>query len=293
MSRNEAFRISIAGAQEKTALLRHEEQWQRPSGTTPTTHILKLPIGTISHAGIDLSASVENEWLCLQILKQFGLPVAHTSIEHFEDQKVLVLERFDRRYVDDQSWILRLPCEDFCQVLGVSSALKYESDGGPGINIIMDRLSQANTPLQSRKQFIQTVFLFWLLSAIDGHAKNFSVFLHSQGRFELTPIYDVISAYPMAATRQLDYRKLHMAMALQNKNKHYAWHEIQARHWQAQAHQVNFPASEMQKIIEQSPECLDSVISGVSTQLPSGFPEPIATAMFEGMRKGRDKSAFG
>ena len=31
------FRISIAGAQEKTALLRHEGKWQRPVGATPTT----------------------------------------------------------------------------------------------------------------------------------------------------------------------------------------------------------------------------------------------------------------
>lgn len=44
------FRISIAGAQEKTALLYHEKQWCQPLGSTPTTHIFKLP-----------SASVENE----------------------------------------------------------------------------------------------------------------------------------------------------------------------------------------------------------------------------------------
>jgi serine/threonine-protein kinase HipA len=35
------FRISVAGAQEKTALLFHDGQWLRPLGTTPTTHILK------------------------------------------------------------------------------------------------------------------------------------------------------------------------------------------------------------------------------------------------------------
>jgi len=60
------FRISIAGAQEKTALLWHNNTWCLPQGTTPTTHIVKLPIGQIKHFGIDLSESVENEWLCLQ-----------------------------------------------------------------------------------------------------------------------------------------------------------------------------------------------------------------------------------
>ncbi len=34
------FRISVAGAQEKTALLRMGEQWCIPQGATPTTHII-------------------------------------------------------------------------------------------------------------------------------------------------------------------------------------------------------------------------------------------------------------
>ncbi|MFK5208851.1 HipA domain-containing protein, partial [Glaesserella parasuis] len=40
-------------------------------------------------------------------------------------------------------------------------------------------------------------FLFWLLAAIDGHAKNFSLAIEKQGRYHLSPVYDVLSAYPM------------------------------------------------------------------------------------------------
>lgn len=36
------FRISVAGAQAKTALLYYRGKWWRPHGRTPTTHILKL-----------------------------------------------------------------------------------------------------------------------------------------------------------------------------------------------------------------------------------------------------------
>ncbi|MHB1955482.1 MAG: HipA N-terminal domain-containing protein, partial [Sulfobacillus sp.] len=43
------FRISIAGAQEKTALLFHLGEWYEPEGATPTTHIFKLPIGHVPH----------------------------------------------------------------------------------------------------------------------------------------------------------------------------------------------------------------------------------------------------
>ncbi len=60
------FRISLAGAQEKTALLWFGNQWCRPQGSTPTSHIIKLPIGHIAHNNLDFSESCENEWLCLQ-----------------------------------------------------------------------------------------------------------------------------------------------------------------------------------------------------------------------------------
>ena len=106
------FRISIAGAQEKTALLKIGGRWHMPQGSTPTTHILKLPLGLIWHMRADMTESVENEWLCLAILRELGLPVANADIAHFGSRKVLAVERFDRRWMDDGRWIARLPQED-------------------------------------------------------------------------------------------------------------------------------------------------------------------------------------
>jgi len=57
----EEFRISLAGAQEKTALLYYQNQWFVPYGATPSTHILKLPLGKIGGIGLDITGSVENE----------------------------------------------------------------------------------------------------------------------------------------------------------------------------------------------------------------------------------------
>jgi len=285
MSRDQAFRISIAGAQEKTALLMQNGKWQRPSGATPTTHIFKLPIGRIEHADIDLSDSVENEWLCLEILRSFGLPVPVANIEMFEDIKVLVVERFDRQLAKDKSWLIRQPVEDMCQANGVAPALKYESDGGPGIFPIMELLKSSLRPEADRKQFMKTIFLFWLLGAIDGHAKNFSIFLKQGGRFNLTPVYDVISAYPLAEKRQIEYRKMNMAMALNGKNKHYAWHDILPRHWFDESKKVDFPETEMQAIIDQAIGTVDTVITDVSSRLPNGFPDDIATPVFDGLKK--------
>lgn len=285
MDRDQDFRISIAGAQEKTALLFHEGQWLRPTGTTPTTHILKLPIGNIEHQRIDLSESVENEWLCLEILREFDMPVAKASIEHYEDTKALVVKRFDREPAKDALWIIRHPTEDICQATGTAPALKYESDKGPGIFTIMNLLKSSVKAEDDRKQFMKSVFLFWLLGAIDGHAKNFSIFLRQRGRFELTPLYDVISAYPLAEKHQIEYRDMKMAMALHGKNTHYKWHDIMPRHWFDESKKVNFPATEMQSIIDNAIGKVEKVVSTVSSRLPTDFPEHIALPIFNGIKK--------
>jgi serine/threonine protein kinase HipA of HipAB toxin-antitoxin module len=97
----DAFRISLAGAQEKTALLWHKGAWLRPTHATPTTHILKLPMG-INTQGIDLSTSVENEWLCARIAQQYGIEVATCRMATFGQYKTLVVERFDRRLAPEK-----------------------------------------------------------------------------------------------------------------------------------------------------------------------------------------------
>jgi serine/threonine-protein kinase HipA len=71
------LRLSIAGAQEKTALLRHDEQWIYPAGSTPTTHIFKLPLGLVGNMQADMRTSIENEWLCSKIVSAYGLPAAN------------------------------------------------------------------------------------------------------------------------------------------------------------------------------------------------------------------------
>lgn len=290
MARENDFRISIAGAQEKTALLRYKKKWYLPLGFTPTSHIIKLPIGRIQHSSIDLSDSIENEWLCLKILSAYDLPVNQANIEYFEDVKTLVVERFDRIWAKDYQWLVRLPQEDFCQALGIASALKYESDGGPGISAIMNLLQGSKNPIEDREKFMKVVFLFWVIGAIDGHAKNFSVALQAQGRFHLTPFYDVISAYPLAAKRQIEWQELKMAMSVKNKNRHYLWKMIQARHWLAMADYCQFPKQNMKNIIEEIFDNMEIVISNVSNTIVKDFPSQISDSIFAGMREVKNRN---
>jgi serine/threonine-protein kinase HipA len=289
MRAGKEFRISVAGAQEKTAFLRLGDTWHLPLGTTPTSHIFKLPIGRIEHSNIDLSDSVENEWLCHAIFRAYGLPVAKTEMMSFEGTKVLVVERFDRRWSTDKSWLIRLPQEDMCQALNTPPALKYESDGGPGIEQIMKLLIGSNNSLEDRKTFLTQVFLFWVLGAIDGHAKNFSIFLFPGGAFHLTPAYDVISAYPLVAKKQLSLRKIHMAMSVKGERRYYSWERMFQRHWLATAKACNFPEDEMTQVIESVLAGMDHVIENVGANLPDGFPDEVATPVFDGMRRARDR----
>ena len=61
----------------------------------------------------------------------------------------------------------------------------------------MGLLATSETPQADRRTFLLAQLVFWMLRAPDGHAKNFSLRLLAKGRFHLTPIYDVLSAWPV------------------------------------------------------------------------------------------------
>ncbi|PSV41886.1 type II toxin-antitoxin system HipA family toxin [Photobacterium sp. GB-36] len=279
------FRISIAGAQEKTGLLWYQNQWHLPLGSTPTSHILKLPIGILPHKNIDLSDSCENEWLCLKIAAAFGFEVNDASIIYVEDVKALALTRFDRRWSQDGSWLMRLPQEDMCQALGVAPALKYESDGGPNIASIMQFLLGSRTSTQDREVFFKAQILFWLLAAIDGHGKNFSLFLEPESRYSMTPLYDIISAYPLMDSNSIPKQKAKMAMALTGTKKYYKWQTIQPRHFLSTAKAVGFSTQRANELMLEMKNQAPSAIEKVRQQLPNDFPTDISESIFNGVLK--------
>lgn len=287
------FRISIAGAQEKTALLWQDCHWAEPRGSTPTTHIFKLPLGLVGGMQADMRNSVENEWLCSKILQEYGIPVASCSIGTFEDQKALIVERFDRRHMADEEggWIARLPQEDFCQATATPPHLKYQTEGGPGIKTIMDILLQSANATLDRYHFFKAQVVFWLLAATDGHAKNFSLAIRAGGHYALTPLYDVLSAHPIIGTgaNQIARQKARLAMGVRGSEIHYQIDRIQRRHWFSQAQQANLPADTVTQMLEELLASTDAVIQGVEAALPAGFPTDMAEAIFAGMRRQRDR----
>jgi len=283
------LRISIAGAQEKTALLRVDGQWCRPLGATPTTHILKLPLGLVGGRRLDLTHSVYNEWLCAQLLREMGLPVAATDIVTFGDETVLSVERFDRQWMEGPNagtrWIARIPQEDFCQVLGVSSHDKYESQRGPGMSQCLQVLRSSGTAAADIRHFLCAQLAFWLLAATDGHAKNFSIFLLPGGSYRMTPLYDVISVWPVIGNgpNRVAWQEAKLAMAVRSKNVHHELARIQTRHWQGLAQRSGAEGTweAMQTLVAS----VEPAIARVQMLLPAVFPERTAKTIFDGLRR--------
>jgi serine/threonine-protein kinase HipA len=275
MDVDQEFRISVAGAQEKTALLYHEGNWLLPTGTTPTTHILKPQLGQIPTAfgTIDMAASVDNEHYCLTLLEEFGLQVAQTRIETFGKRRVLVVERFDRLWRKG-SELLRLPQEDCCQALGIPAARKYQSEGGPSAVQILRLLQQADDPITDQAAVLKCLILFWLIGATDGHGKNFSIFLRPGGRYALTPFYDVLSAQPAFDQRQIPHKSYKLAMSAGNSRK-YRILDIAGRHFVQTAKEGGMGPAIIRQVIDEILNDTEAAPARALARMPADFAKDI------------------
>lgn len=282
ITEDESFRISIAGAQEKTALLYRDGGWYRPHGTTATTHILKPSIGRLPN-GIDLTDSVENEYLCLNVIAEMGMDAARPQRMTFGGRRLLVVERFDRTWTESGR-LLRLPQEDCCQALSTPPTRKYQSDGGPGMVQILRLLDGSDTSLADRRAFLKANIVFWLLGATDGHAKNFSVFPRPGGRFRLAPLYDVLSAQPAVDARQMPWKSFRMAMSFGTRT-HYRMMQIAPRHLFQTGESAGMGENVVRSILDELCTGVPRALDRVKAELPSDFPERLVDSISNGARQ--------
>jgi serine/threonine-protein kinase HipA len=133
--------------------------------------------------------------------------------------------------------------------------------------------------------FVKAQLLFWALAATDGHAKNFSLFHHPRGAYRMTPLYDVLSAWPIIGngSRQLAYQKAELAMAVRGKNTHYELAGIRRRHWDnvAQLAGLRDAADIVAGVVLAAP----SVIADAQARLPKSFPPHVADRIFTGLNQ--------
>jgi serine/threonine-protein kinase HipA len=183
------------------------------------------------------------------------------------------------------AWIARLPQEDFSQATGEPPEMKYEKDGGPGMAQIIRILDRGATPERDSNLFALSQLMFWFLAATDGHAKNFSIF-HRRDGYELTPLYDLLSAWPVIGNkaRQLQPQKIKMAMAMRTGNRaHYRWNEIQPRHFKALAECLSDP--NLWPMMLDTARSVPEAIASVSKRLPPDLKESVWTSVTEGFAR--------
>ena len=263
----DAGQFSLAGAQPKTALLFDGQRWGVPSGPTPTTHILKPPIG-----GLDGHA--ENEHLCLTLARALGLPAARTEVRRFEDEPAIIVERYDRTRLPGS--IRRLHQEDMCQLLGLPPTKKYQNEGGPGCAELSEAIrTHSGEPGEDARTFARAIMLNWIVGGTDAHAKNFSMLIGPQGRGRLAPLYDVASMLPY----DVDPRRLKMATKIGGK---YLLEEVQSRHWAKFATEVRLPPADVIDMGKTMAEMLPAAFAQtVDDARANGLDHPILQRLIE------------
>lgn len=180
-------RLSLAGAQDKIAVrVDFEGKIFLPLNYAPSTHVLKPAIATWE--GI-----VSNETYCMSLASAVGLNAAPTSAHKLGKIEYLLSERYDRCMEEDGT-IHRLHQEDFCQALGIPSEIKYQAEGGPGLEdcFAMLRLASSNIVADIR-DLLDAVIFNLLIGNNDAHAKNYSILYGRDGKGRLAPLYDVVS----------------------------------------------------------------------------------------------------
>ena len=207
-------RLSLAGAQDKMALVRREGTFFLPRGDLPTTHILKPAVEQFAD-------TVANEGFCMKLAARLGLEVPAVEIATAEATEYLVIERYDRMRTEDDN-IVRLHQEDFCQALGIPPENKYQGEGGPSLPQCFDLLKACMRPAFDRLELLRRVLFNYLVGNADAHGKNFAL-LHRDEGTRLAPAYDLIctSVYSDHTDR--------MAMKIGTRDRYL---EILPRHWE-------------------------------------------------------------
>jgi serine/threonine-protein kinase HipA len=232
---DEPLRISLAGARENRAAPSRRPLARR--GATPTTHILKLPLGLIGHRR---SISIPR-WRtsgCVSLLAAYGLPVSSARIATFGAQKVLAVERFDRAV--SRTGALLPAAGGFLPGARRCAAFQVRNRRRPGVREIADPAASVATGRADIDTFLAAQIV-WMMAAPDGHAKNFSLRLLPGGRFQLAPLYDVMSIWPVAGDggNQWSWHKASLAMAVWGKSRHYRMRDVKRafqRHGAALSH---------------------------------------------------------
>ncbi len=237
-------RLSLAGAQDKLAVRYVDGELLIPKHGAPSTHILKLPRSSFKNL-------IENEHEVGRLARAAGLPVPPSEVLSTKGFTALLIPRYDRVY-DGQRW-QRLHQEDLCQALVVPPRLKYESEGGPTFSQCFRVVETISTNLPEDLELL----IRWLVFNVavgncDHHAKNLSLLRGADGRWALSPIYDLVCTrvYPGISTN--------LAMSIGGKVD---GTNLNRRHWEALAQEIDFSAKSILRTLTEVTDAIESALA--------------------------------
>lgn len=238
-------RLSLAGAQEKTAVCVIDGKIALPNDDVPTTHIIKTALPKYSQ-------SIQNEYICMKAAKALGMEVAEVEIRKIDDIEFLLIERFDRIYGDGLE-CERLLQEDFAQSLGVQARDKYKVTFKDCLKV----LNQTATPANSKLKFIKLVIFNYLIGNTDAHAKNFSIYLDIDDVVTPTPAYDLLCS----SIYDCDQR---IAMKI-GKAKYYS--EVTEKDWEIFAQDLDVSYKLVKAELERQKQLLPKIVENLAKEL--------------------------
>ena len=260
--------LSLAGAQHKLPLFQKDGTFYLPQHGAASNCIIKLPINEFPH-------SIENEHFCLELATRIGIPAVRSRIFQLPDHKVLVVERYDREGSDFHP--RRLPQEDFCQISAISSALKYEQDGGPSFYdcaILIRRYSMQ--PVLDVSLMVKWAAFNLCVGNNDAHAKNISMMRQENG-LKLAPFYDLLSTTYYG--RKLARR---MAMGIGGKRNSFF---ISRHRWERFAQDIRLPEKAVLQLVKSTAESILTALDTTAAALTeSGIPENSIQRLTEHIR---------
>jgi serine/threonine-protein kinase HipA len=141
-------------------------------------HIIKGSSGRLPFAAL-------NEYLCMQVLGKV-LPSAKTEVSR--DGNALVVYRFD---VGEDGQPL-YGMEDFCALLGLRPAQKYETTWERIARAVRDHVP-GGRQYETFQGLTATLLLTYALRNADCHSKNIALLYTSRADVHLSPAYDFLT----------------------------------------------------------------------------------------------------
>ena len=239
-------RLSLAGAQDKTAVVVINDKIAIPDDNVPSTHILKPAIS-------GLKESIENEYICLKVAENLGIEIPNIKIGKANNTNYFLIKRYDREVIDGK--IKRIHQEDFCQASNIPSAYKYQSEGGVEFKRCIEILKMTTRPAVSIKQFVELMIFNYLIGNNDAHGKNFSILHYDNGEIVFAPAYDILCTcvYPELSSK--------MAMKI---GGYYESEKIYPRHFERMAKDIGISYTQVKKILINQCKILPDIVKETS-----------------------------